>query len=184
MPPKPITRLDARPDDAEQIAKTQKLRQEEEKRFAAIEQKKWEKENTPEKIAKRKAKEKAKTEAMWKKWDEEDKARFINKPYGPFNYYDKVVVSNPIKCGGCGTHEKYANKIGFVELQNACRCMHEVSKNCYYVILDGIKDHHHFEECEIEKVDKSGKKFCKQCISERGPLPAYDGLCECDELNK
>lgn len=183
MPPKPITRLDARPDDAEKIAEANRLKVEEHKRLAAIEKKKWERENTPEKIAARKAKEKAKTEAMWKKWDEDDKTRFINKPYGPFDYYDQVVVTNPIMCGGCDDHKKFKGRVGFIQLQNSCRCFHEVSKNCYHVIMNGGKEHH-FEECEIEKVDKSGKKFCKQCLSERGPLPAFDGLCECKELNK
>lgn len=181
---KRITRLDAGPDDLERIEAAKQEAFVENQRLAAIAQAKWEKENTPAKIAEREAAYKKKREEWCKREDMNGKDEFIHNPTSQFAYYEKAKVSNPANCGGCGDHERYRGMIVEIQSQDGCKCMHEFKgpdNYCLWGKIDGEDELHHFESKELEKIET--KKVCIQCISQRGPLPAYDGLCECVELN-
>ena len=153
---KPIKRLDARPDDLEIIAKERYAAILEAERLARIE---YDRTHTPEYLKQtaeaeiyRAKKHKEDLEQMWREWDMETKTRMIDDPAGQFVYYDRVRVSNPLPDGNCNKGQiAFLNREGFIESQNSCQCLHSVSRNCYYVLLDGNKSATHFEECELEK---------------------------------
>jgi len=70
-----------------------------------------------------------------------------------FRYAERVVVSVPLR-DGCSGGEDYKDMRGRIRWVGGCKCIHKVSKQCYYVLfpVKGL-GRIHFEECELEKAN-------------------------------
>jgi len=182
---KRIIRFDARPDDLEVIEKARQDKATIVHKGWMKAQKIWEKNNTPEMIAARRKAEAEKHARNRKLSAERDKESFIHNPISQFQYYEKAKISNPAPDdAGCGEHEKYKDMIVEIQDQGRCKCIHAYSSPdnfCLWGVVEGEKDRHHFESKELEKIET--KKVCVQCLSARGPLMEWDGICSCDEIN-
>jgi hypothetical protein len=87
--------------------------------------------------------------------DRKARARgYANNVTKKFKYADRVVVANPLrKEEGCGDTYKHKGLRGRIRGIGGCKCVHARKNGCYYVTLTSTGKRHHFEECELEKVN-------------------------------
>lgn len=70
-----------------------------------------------------------------------------------FKYAQRVIVVNPVT-EGCGKHEADMKGLrGRIRNIGGCRCIHSISKQCYWVGITSTGETEHFEECELEKAE-------------------------------
>ena len=78
--------------------------------------------------------------------------RCANNVTKKFRYADRVVVSSPLE-DGCGDTSEHKGLRGRIKAIGGCKCVHSRREGCYYVVLTSTGKRHHFEECELEKVN-------------------------------